>query len=693
MPESLIEQLPKIVAEGKKEAQRILEDIESGSRIALQTNEYVLPSKENLFKGHETALSDWHNRIIYGDNLLVMQALLAGDERQGLPSMRGKIDLIYIDPPFDSKADYRTKINLISGNVEQKPTALEQFAYSDTWKDGTASYLKMMYPRLVLMHELLSDKGSIFVHLDWHVGHYVKIFLDDIFLKGNFRNEIIWKRTGARSGSEKFNSIHDCLLFYSKSKDSIWNVQHIPYSEKYLDDFFKYKDKNGRRYRLTILTGPGATSGISGREWRGYNPTSIGRHWAIPGYIREKLKNPEETDTILILDELDKLGRVYWPKKRGGVPSFVQYEDEMEGVELQSIWTDISPISSQAEEQTNYATQKPEALLERVIKAASNENSLIADFFAGSGTTGAVAERLGRKWIVSDLGKPATMVMRKRLVDQGAQPFLYQSVGDYQKEQFEKSDFRRITDLAHVILNLYGAMPFPPDQSPQGNIGYIKQNRTLVYVDSPSRLTGLNTLKKAQGLRASFMGGWEKVIVLGWNFVSDIGQVILGLDDSKMDVLVIPPDLLDRLKTKASYDKLVKSGKIRFSSLQHISIKPVRAKNMGAENEELTVELENYVLLSPDAMPLADEDKEKIQNILRDDPLSLVEYWSVDPDYDGQVFRSKWQDYRGRTDEDGKSENVIRRAVLAVPAKKDRRICVKAVDVFGFESALAVKVR
>ena len=188
MAKSLIYELPKIVDEGRREAQRILERLGSGTYIGLQTNELVLPSKDisGLWKGKTGEFStsdDWMNRLIYGDNLLAMQALLAGDEATGLPSLRGKVDLIYIDPPYDSKADYRTKINLPGVDIEQKPTVIEQFAYADTWKDGTISYLKMLYPRLVLMREMLSEKGSIYVHIDidWHVGHYVKVLLDVSF--------------------------------------------------------------------------------------------------------------------------------------------------------------------------------------------------------------------------------------------------------------------------------------------------------------------------------------------------------------------------------------------------------------------------------------------------------------------------------------------------------------------------------
>ncbi|MDR3352133.1 MAG: site-specific DNA-methyltransferase, partial [Zoogloeaceae bacterium] len=220
MPKSLLEQLPKIVADGRKLAEKILESLESQHRVSLQTREWVLPARDSaevdwvannarqaqqdgglatpqpgLFGETQPALGDarpWMNRLIYGDNLLAMAALLAGDD--ATPSLRGKVDLIYIDPPFDSKADYRTKVMLPGAELEQKPTVIEQFAYSDTWADGTVSYLAMMTPRLILMRELLADTGSIYVHLDWHVGHYVKIVMDEIFGKDNFRNDVIWKR-------------------------------------------------------------------------------------------------------------------------------------------------------------------------------------------------------------------------------------------------------------------------------------------------------------------------------------------------------------------------------------------------------------------------------------------------------------------------------------------------------------------
>ncbi len=621
MVESLIEQLPKIVSEGRKEVERILERLDSGNKITLQTNEYVLPvrKEENLFKSkyQEIDGQNWFNRLCYGDNLLVMQALLNGDEATGLPSMRGKIDLIYIDPPYDSKADYRTKITLPNCDIEQRPNVLEQFAYSDTWKEGTVSYLKMMYPRLYLMKELLSEQGSIYVHVDWHVGHYVKILLDDIFGKNNILNEIIWCYKSGGVGDKTFSKKHDTILFYKKGTNVIFNIQK---EKSYMGLDYSTGNKNVKLYNDNDGLGPYTLVNV--KDW----------------------------------------------------------------------WNTIGMLATSSKERVGYATQKPSELLERIIKASSNEGSIVADFFGGSGTTASVAERLNRRWITSDFGKPANMIMRKRLIDQEAKPFLYQAVGDYQKEVFASTkEFKRVGDLSQVVLNLFGATPFFDENSPK-NVGQIKGTRTLVYVDSPNKMTGLSTIKKAQELRESFMGGWNKVIILGWNFTFDIANVLKDIDRNKVEVLVIPPDLLDKLKSKANYKKLIDSNKIKFSSLQYLTIKEPKITPVTCDIEELEIELDNYVLLSPDALPLDDKYKESLQNVIANEPLALIEYWSIDPDFDGETFRSKWQDYRENTHNDNDPLRVIQWAKMQVPTKEHRKICVKAVDVFGFESVVVKEV-
>ena len=364
------------------------------------------------------------------------------------------------------------------------------------------------------------------------------------------------------------------------------------------------------------------------------------------------------------------------------------YDDEP--TLLPDVWFDISHIQQKDPQRTGYATQKPEALLERIIKASSKEGDLVCDFFGGSGTTAAVAERLGRRWITCDIGKPASLVMRKRFIDQEVKPFLYQSIGDYQKEAFRNNKkLKHVGDLSQVVLGLYGALPFSPEQCNDRNFGYIKGGRTLVMVDSPNRLTTAATVKRAVEAKASLLGGgWEKVVVLGWNFAFDISQAISQYKDSNVEMLVIPPDLLDKL-SKKGFKKLIDDRSVRFPSLQYLVVKPITVTRQ-LDGDEIDVELENYVLLSPDNIPLDDKDKEKLQGVMQQDPLSLIEYWSIDPDYDGVTFRSTWQDYRENTDNDSDPLHCIYKTRLKVDHKPKRKVCVKAVDVFGSESQVVM---
>jgi adenine specific DNA methylase Mod len=247
-----------------------------------------------------------------------------------------------------------------------------------------------------------------------------------------------------------------------------------------------------------------------------------------------------------------------------------------------------------------------------------------------------------------------------------------------------------------VVLSLFidesgaGALSFGSEH-PQ-NLGYIKDKKTLVFIDSPNKMTGRATLKKAIELRDNFLGGWDKVVILGWNFAYDISSAINELSDSRLEVLVIPPDLLDKLKTKATYKKLVDSGKIRFSSLQYLTIKPIVKSNYNDELEELKISLDNYILLSPDNIPLGKSDKKALQELIASDPLALIEYWSIDPDFDSVTFRSKWQDYRENIANDGDPLHVVYEAKIMVAKKAKRTVCVKAVDVFGFESVVSKEV-
>jgi site-specific DNA-methyltransferase (adenine-specific)/adenine-specific DNA-methyltransferase len=387
--------------------------------------------------------------------------------------------------------------------------------------------------------------------------------------------------------------------------------------------------------------------------------------------------------------EVDENGRTFRTIKSAG--KIYRYYDD-EPVLLPDVWFDISHIQQKDPQRTGYATQKPEALLERIVKASSNPGDLVLDVFGGSGTTAAVAEKLGRRWITCDIGKPASLVMRKRFIDQEVQPFLYQSIGDYQKEAFQNNKlFKRVGDLSQVILQLYGALPFTAEQTNDRNFGYVKGTRTLVMVDSPNRLTTSASVKRAVEAKATMLGGgWDKVVVLGWNFAFDISQAIQQYRDSNVEVLVIPPDLLDKL-SKKGYRKLITDKTIRFSSLQYLVLKPI-TEELRNGKDEITVALDNYVLLSPDNIPLDDSDKERLQSVMESDPLSLIEYWSIDPNYDGLTFRSTWQDYRENIDNDNDPLHCVYSVRLELEHREQRTVCVKAVDVFGFESQVTVKL-
>lgn len=309
------------------------------------------------------------NIIIEGDNLEAMLKLL--------PYYKGKIDLIYIDPPYMTGRNFKNK----AGDL----------LYCD--KFTLSEYVKMITPRLVLMRELLSDKGSIYVHIDWRVGHYVKLILDEVFGRENFVNEIIWKSgvvKGAKTTSNSFGRMIDTIFFYSKNNDKIFETPFKPIDLKSPNNKFIHRDAQGRLYSRD-------------------NP--------LGDYSEESI------------EEFKKQGKIYYTKN--GKMQLIRYYDEVKGIAVGNLWDDINYINQVATERLNYDTQKPEKLLERIIKASSNENSIIADFFCGSGTTAAVAEKLGRKWITTDLGKPACMITRKRLIDNNAKPFLYQHVEDF----------------------------------------------------------------------------------------------------------------------------------------------------------------------------------------------------------------------------------------------------------------------
>jgi DNA modification methylase len=390
------------------------------------------------------------NRLLFGDNLPWLR------NKEIFPD--ASVDLVYLDPPFNSNADYNVLFREASGEASQA-----QFhAFTDTWNWADAAqtyaefvddcpntavvemmdalhdflrnspmmaYLAMMAPRLVELHRVLKPTGSLYLHCDPTASRYLGILLDGIFGQQNFQNELVWKRTSARSDSHRWNHIHDTILFYSKSEKFTWTTQYTPYDEAYAAKFYQHVEPaTGRRYASDNLTAAGTREGSSGKPWHGINVKRKGIHWKY---------------TIEGLEELDKQGRIIWPDKPGGVPRYKRYLDEMPGLAVQSMITDIPPLSAQSAEKLGYPTQKPVVLLERIIAASSNPGDIVLDPFCGCGTTIHAAQKLGRQWIGIDVTYLAINLIKRRLKD---------AFGDDVQfaEQGQPTDFGSAKELARL---------------------------------------------------------------------------------------------------------------------------------------------------------------------------------------------------------------------------------------------------
>lgn len=315
------------------------------------------------------------------------------------------VDLVYIDPPFASGADYAKKVYLrrnpkVAEAIRQAESELdieelrsfEEKMYGDIW--NKESYLNWMYENLMAIKSVMSNTASIYVHLDYHIGHYVKILMDEVFGEDNFRNEIVWKRSTAHNDSTGYANLHDCIFYYSKSSDLYFDIPMVPYTQEYIERYYNKTDENGRKYLDRDLSAKGLKGSGYSYSWNGKEG-----YWRCP---------------ISTMQKMEKEGRLYYTSN--GTPRYKQYLDEMEGVPAQDLWTDIYAVNSQADERVDYATQKPEALLERIINASSNKGMVVADFFGGSGVTAAVANRLGRKFIHTDININSIQTTRDRLL-------------------------------------------------------------------------------------------------------------------------------------------------------------------------------------------------------------------------------------------------------------------------------------
>jgi len=562
---------------------------------------------------------DWKNLLIWGDNKLVMSSLI----NQG---WAGKINLIYIDPPFFTGADFSVKTRIGKTDVTKEQSFIEERAYRDMWSGGISSYLKYMYERLVLMRELLAESGSIYVHLDWHVGHYVKVMMDEIFGYDNFRNEITWcyRTGGAPSKKAEFPRKHEMILFYSKGSDFKFNkLKERVYYEKPF--FTPLKDSTGKYYADVLL--------------------------------RDVLQD----EVIIVLDN-NKLLKI-----------------------------NVKPVINVSGECLNFQTQKPEGLLQVLLMTTTELGDIVADFFSGSGTTLAVAEKLGRRWIGSDLSKFAIHLTRKRLMDihnskdlldekkknygKLARPFEIWNVGNYETIYWEE----KLEDYLSFILKLYQAQSITGFKYIHG-----KKGDRIVHVSSLNAPVTMDEVKKV--ILECRANGFNKADILGWEWAYEVNELAKELAKKNgVDLRLIQIPSINEIKSALTgFDlKLLKIPEqviekevlphIRFHEVAYLEVKPkIRGR-------EISVRLIDFQL--PPSREL-DEIKNKIKNFS-----DLIDYWAVDWDYKKDTFHNQWQSFR--TKKEPKVELEANHKYDKPGAKK---IMVKVVDVFGNDTNKVLKV-
>ena len=517
----------------------------------------------DLFDTRGRQRKGWTNKLIWGDNKLILSSLKSGALRRQIEEAGG-LKLIYIDPPFDVGADFSMDIEIGGETFHKEPNLLEQIAYRDTWGRGADSFISMIYERLILMRDLLAEDGSIYVHCDWRVNTFLRLSLDEVFGKDNFRVDIQWQRVASRSGTKSIPIIHDVIHLYSKSAKWTYNPVYEAYEQSYLESHYNQVDEQGRRFRWDNATATGE------------GPPRV--------FFGELIAPPPGTHWRWTQENINKLikeGRIGLTSM--GKPQYKRFLDEMPGRVVQSIWTDIAPVNSQATESLGYPTQKPEPLVERILKTSSNEDDLVADFFCGSGTTAAVAEKLGRKWICTDLGKFAIHTTRKRLIQvqrklkESGKPFrafevlnlgryerqAYLNVGGRltgkQKEVVLAQKEREFRDL---ILRAYKAQPL------EGESFFHGKNAGRLVVVGPINLP-VGRLFVEEVITECRKRSASRVDVLAFEF--EMGLFPASLDEAKQKGI----DLLPKQIPRDVFDKrAVDKGQVVFHDVSFVEATP-----------------------------------------------------------------------------------------------------------------------
>ncbi len=684
--------------------------------------------QKSLFDMSGRQIEGWTNKLIWGDNKLILSSLKNGPLRKEIEA-QGGIKLIYIDPPFDVGADFSIDVQIGEEEFIKKPSVIEEVAFRDTWGKGVDSFIAMIYERLQLMHDLLAEDGSIYIHCDGRVSAYLKLCLDEIFGADNKMAEIIWKRSSAHNDSNSYGTIHDTIHFYTKTDLNIWNPTYVEYDQDYIDQYYRYKDPDGRKWLSRDCSAPGGRG--PRYEWNGHI-----RNWR---YTKVKMQ------------ELHDAGKLFYTSN--GIPRFKQYMDEMPGVPSQSLWIDksVQAINSWHQENEAYPTQKPEGLLERIIKASSNENDIVADFFVGSGTTLAVAEKLGRKWIGSDLGRFSMHTTRKRMIKvqrelkkagKDFRAFEILNLGKYEREQFiGKNDNLREEDrqlqqqkkeqeFIKLILSAYKA------EAVDSFLTMVGKKRDRLVAIGP-----INFPVTAEFLHQVVTECIEKNItkvdVLGfdWEMGLEVDQFKnQGVD---LQLRVIPREVFDK--------RAVEKGQVKFYEVAFIEVKPIIKKNTIAVqlmdfsvfyNQDDSGEIEEklksggskVVVENGQVIKLSKDKGSEIVNreVLTTKWTDWVDYWAVDfnfeskkefirkakdfdisqpkldgtedptqtkfPEYEelwtgSYIFENEWQSFRSQKD-----RNLELTTVFKEVSRGTLKIAVKVVDIFGNDTTKVIEV-
>jgi DNA modification methylase len=697
LPFQVIEQVDEPRAEKPEEA-------------ALQAELFATDARGRQLKG-------WTNKLVWGDNKLILSSLKNGPLREEIEK-QGGLKLIYIDPPFDVGADFSMDIEIGGDTFTKKPNILEEIAYRDTWGKGADSFIAMIYERLVLMRDLLAEDGSIYVQCDWRVNSLIRLALDEVFGNNNFVNELIWKRrTGYMGTYNKFGSITDTILWFSKGGNYTFEEQAIPNDPEYLERF-KYKDKKGRLYRLADLSSPNLRPNLK-YEYKGCPPPPNG--WAV---------------SLAKMEQMDSEGRLEFPTLSGGRLQRRRFLDELTGQPVQNLWDDIFPVNPMALEGLGYPTQKPESLLERILKASTHEGDLVGDFFIGSGTTAAVAEKLGRKWLVCDLGKFAIHTTRKRLIGVQRQlkaegkdyrAFEILNLGKYERQHYigvnpnlreaeqQKQLAEKEAAFVDLILRAYRAERTDGFATFHGK----KAGRLVAVGPVNLPVTRLFVEEVILECRQKHI---TRVDILGFEF--EMGLFPNVLDEARAKGIDIAPKYIPA----EVFDKrAVEKNQVVFHDVAAIEVKPHVKKNSVAmeltdfsvfysqdsiANAEATlkdkaskivVEKGQIVKVSKDAKGIVSRD------VLTKKWTDWIDYWAVDFNFESKreivrvkneesgeweerwtgdyIFENEWQSFRTKKDRSLEMTSVFHEC-----APGRRKLAVKVVDIFGNDTMTIVEV-